>query len=637
MRTRSLVLFVALTALICGLLSAASVTAEKMSASLDGRAHAVQRFKTVPAYLNYQGLLVDAADSSSVTASLEMTFRLFVSETKGAELWSETHATVEVSAGLFQVLLGSVMSFPDGLFDASELWLQTEVGDEVLSPRKPLTSVAYSQMAGGAEHAATADHATTADQAYNAVEAQHADSSGWADQSGHAVHADTAAFSPSAGAWTVNGGDIYRETGNVGIGTSSPVYPLDVSGNVHAAAYYGDGSNLTGISGTTDNDWTISGDDVYHFNGNVGIGTASPVAKLHVDSEGNTEVKIEHDDVSNLISLYADTHRTGYLEKDDDVERLYLSADGSTDQVTILESNGNVGIGTISPAAKLDVAGDVNTDSLYKIGGTTVLSTEGSQNVFVGAGAGGGKGGGWVTIVGASAGFNNQGNDNVFVGRRAGYSNTTGGSSTYLGQAAGYSNIDGSENTFLGSAAGYKNTTGSQNTCLGRHAGYSNLTGTGNVFIGYKAGYFETGSDKLYISNSSTKDAALISGDFSTGRVGIGKTSPGAPLDVYGHINIDKGGVGGLAFDVDGAEAIRASSPGADSYFTWGYGLTANYFPDPIGIGTTDPVEDLDIRRSTPSLRIAANNTPRPACSSMRWTAAPRTASSWSTKETTTT
>jgi hypothetical protein len=98
----------------------------------------------------------DVTDSSAVTAALEMTFRLFDSETKGAELWSETHPVVAVRGGLFQVLLRSVTPFPDGLFEGEIRWLQTEVGGEILAPRKPLTSVAYSRMAGEAEHAATA-------------------------------------------------------------------------------------------------------------------------------------------------------------------------------------------------------------------------------------------------------------------------------------------------------------------------------------------------------------------------------------------------------------------------------------------------------------------------------------------------
>ena len=36
--------------------------------------------------------------------------------------------------------------------------------------------------------------------------------------------------------------------GNMGIGTTSPTARLDVNGDVNANTYYGDGSNLTGIS-----------------------------------------------------------------------------------------------------------------------------------------------------------------------------------------------------------------------------------------------------------------------------------------------------------------------------------------------------------------------------------------------------
>jgi hypothetical protein len=102
----------------------------------------------------------------------------------------------------------------------------------------------------------------------------------------------------------------------------------------------------TAGSSSADSDWIISGNDMYSgVSGNVGIGTTSPLAKLHVDSEGNTELRIEHDDVKNLISFYRSTHRTGHIEKDDDAGLLNISADGSTNHISIDATSGNVSIG----------------------------------------------------------------------------------------------------------------------------------------------------------------------------------------------------------------------------------------------------------------------------------------------------
>jgi len=263
MHSRNPWLLAIAAALIFLLLPAAQARAERGGTDLNGSLHPLELSRFVVDQLSYQGYLADASDSLAVTATLTMTFRLYDSETKGAELWSETHPAVEVENGLFQVLLGSVTAFSTGLFDGSTLWLQTEVGPEALTPRKPLVSVAYSQKAEKADHAATADFATDAQQA---------------------VRADTADYVPGVSAWTMSGDDIYRETGRVGIGTTSPLTELDVGGSVNATTYYGDGSNLTGVSGTADADWTISGSDMYAgVSGNVGIGTASPGYKLHVD------------------------------------------------------------------------------------------------------------------------------------------------------------------------------------------------------------------------------------------------------------------------------------------------------------------------------------------------------------------
>jgi hypothetical protein len=66
---------------------------------------------------------------------------------------------------------------------------------------------------------------------------------------------------------------------------------------------------------------------------------------------------------------------------------------------------------------------------------------------------------------------------------------------------------------------------------IGTQAGAENITGNYNVFIGESAGWNETGSNKLIIAGGSG-NTKLITGDFSTGYVGIGTTSSGYKLQV---------------------------------------------------------------------------------------------------------
>lgn len=332
MRARSLATVVVLAILICMIFSTAH--ADRKMVGLDNQVPSLDFSKAVPGQLNYQGFLVDAADSSAVTATLEMTFRLFDSETKGAELWSETHSAVEVNNGLFQVLLGSVTPFSDGFFDGTDMWLQTEVGAELLTPRKPLVSTAYSHRANSAEmlldYTLTDldDRWVNEDQASSVTSAMIADGeiadtdvapgaaiapdkidgTAWTagnDGAGSGLDADmvdgqhAADFIGMGDLDHLNAADgdpanaVYVDTaGKVGIGTISPLTELDVNGSVNATTYFGDGSNLTGISGGTDGDWTIDGSDMYAaVPGNVGIGVVTPSAKLHVvDASGNYAV-----------------------------------------------------------------------------------------------------------------------------------------------------------------------------------------------------------------------------------------------------------------------------------------------------------------------------------------------------------
>ncbi|MFC1800239.1 tail fiber domain-containing protein, partial [Candidatus Eisenbacteria bacterium] len=80
---------------------------------------------------------------------------------------------------------------------------------------------------------------------------------------------------------------------------------------------------------------------------------------------------------------------------------------------------------------------------------------------------------------------------------------------------------------------GNNNTDGSRNVFLGTRSGNNNVVGNDNVFLGYRAGYYETGSDKLYISNGQYDADVLIYGDFASKEVGINTLDPTSELEIY--------------------------------------------------------------------------------------------------------
>lgn len=153
----------------------------------------VHCFSVVPSLINYQGML---KDSSGVPyhGNATMVFSIWNDSTGGNKLWEETQAIVTVSHGLFNVLLGSSVPVPDTAFLKPNTWLQVIANGNQLSPRKRIVSVGYAF---------------------------------------HSKYADTAGYALSAPPdddWMIDtsGFNIFRMTGNVGIGTTSPSVKLEV-------------------------------------------------------------------------------------------------------------------------------------------------------------------------------------------------------------------------------------------------------------------------------------------------------------------------------------------------------------------------------------------------------------------------
>jgi hypothetical protein len=430
-----------------------------------------------PGLINYQGTLTDT-NGVALNTIVTMTFTIYTDSTGGAPVWTETQPLVEVSNGLFNVLLGRVNAISENVFNGMSRWLGVRVeSDPELEPRQRIAAVGYALRASVAD---TADFAR--------------------------------APAPSDGDWTITGNHIYSAVpGSVGIGTISPDAKLHVVGGNVAVSDAGDATGIkiaeSWITDPYDGALHIqSGGDVVAFDGNddVCIGTTSPSGKLTVDG-GNAIIKggdgWDGSDDEALLYLGDNNHGIEAVYGqglriwtfDDASSDIRFRGHTGTDYMTIQMNSGKVGIGTTSPGAMLDVSGDVNTDSLYKIRGNTVLSVSSTMNTLVGVGAGANNTGDYGTFVGYNAGYNNQGSGNTFLGEGAGLSNTTGYNNTFLGKGAGAYNDTSSANTFVGRDAGYHNKVHG-NTFLGNEAGYSNTSGDNNTFVGEEAGYSNTTS-----------------------------------------------------------------------------------------------------------------------------------------------
>ncbi len=281
--------------------------------------------------------------------------------------------------------------------------------------------------------------------------------------------------------WTTSGSNIYYNTGNVGIGTSTPTQALEVkgdakfngvivgrgSGNIISNTAIGNNAlhaNTTGYNNVANGSYALY-NNTTGFN-NIAIGRYS----LYNNTTGNDQVAIGDSalyssDFSNIYfpntavgskALFFNTQ--GYSNTAVGYEALYSNFTGAD----------NTAMG--SSALFSNNYGELNT----AIGQTTLYyNTSGNANTALGD---------------AALDHNTTANNNVAIGEASLFLNTTGYSNTAVGVQSLASNVTGFSNTAIGDSAAFDDVNAVVNTEIGTWAGYGVANGSANTFVGYYSG-----------------------------------------------------------------------------------------------------------------------------------------------------
>jgi hypothetical protein len=415
-----------------------------------------------PEAMAYQGFLVDANGNPlapSTPANYPITFRIFQAPSGGASLWSEQQI-VTVDKGNFSVILSEGTAVGGEPRPPLSTVLSTNGADRYIElsvtigaappapmlPRLRLLPMAYAFLATSANNLVSPNGVPVIRYANNRVEVA-GDVSFSAGISGNgagltglsATQIGTGTFADArlsanvalrAGGNTFTGNQTIN--GSVGIGGAPVDAALDVEGNLrlnlndiflregadrnHGLGWFGtsgankpfagvnvDGPVLYGFSGGGLG--TKNGGDklalFWNLNGNVGIGTTQPGARLSLVAPGTAELQGSVlsptlRTSSGLLGTSAGNEMAlasfGFNSANQSslgIRAMRVANGGAWDTTAIglemdvdntvraggaslwLNANGNTGIGTTTPTAKLDVNGSLKATSLT-VNGLTV-------------------------------------------------------------------------------------------------------------------------------------------------------------------------------------------------------------------------------------------------------------------------
>jgi hypothetical protein len=266
----------------------------------------------------------------------------------------------------------------------------------------------------------------------------------------------------------------------------------------------------------------------------------------------------------------------------------------------------NVGIGTPTPAFKLDVRnGSINTDSVYRIGGFTFISGK-AGNVLVGAGDGTGITTGLFNVAlslsmeGLTTGSHNvgmgfnaldnnaTGDYNIAIGFRT-LEYYTGSENIAIGREA-LSRGTGQFNTAIGSRSIWLATTASFNTSLG-FGTLGAITFQGHsTAVGYNALHAATAWSNTAVGSQALERNTIGTDNTAVGYNALRETTTGQRNVAMGNFALNSNTTGvqntALGFNCGGGTTGSYNTSVGASVLTWnstgsnnvGVGLQALYF-----------------------------------------------------------